>query len=254
MSEAAASEVIAERTLMLDGRPRVTIRIYRPVSEGGKAWCAYEIAGIAGPRGSGRAPGVDTCEALLTALQLCAVLVELSEEARWGRLSWLGLNDEFGLRYSDDPARLRPVPWRSVWSAQDREHVRTGADLGFPRDLETLREWSAMSDEELRGLFGPAAEAILGRLLAGLVEPGALAPVTRDTFPAAVRLLDAVCAEGTHRLNEAMARARDHADAGRLEEARAVMERFIAGSPTRDHRWQAEQYLAGAGARGAGGA
>ncbi len=245
MTEAAPSEVIAERTLMLDGRPRVTIRIFRPVSEGEKAWCAYEIAGLASPRGSGRAPGVDTYEALLTALQLCAVLVELSEEARWGRLSWLGLNDEFGLRFTDDLARLRPVPWRSVWSVQDREHVRTGADLGFSRDLDTLREWSAMSDEELKGLFGPAAEAILGRLVAGLVEPAALAPVTRDTFPAAVRLLDAVCDEGGHGLNEAMARARDHTDAGRLDEARAVMERFIAGSPTRYHRRQAEQYLAG---------
>lgn len=90
-------DVIASRILEVDGVPDFHIRIGRPkpALEGDCWFCPYEIAGPLTNR-KGRFGGEDALQALVLALNVLAVELEVSEENVQGKLSWLGSQD-FGL-------------------------------------------------------------------------------------------------------------------------------------------------------------
>lgn len=84
-------DVIATRTLELDGEPVIEVRIGRPApSAEGDCWfCPYEIIGPGMHRRS-RFGGEDSMQALVHALYALSVDLETSDENRAGRLSWFG--------------------------------------------------------------------------------------------------------------------------------------------------------------------
>jgi hypothetical protein len=97
--------VIAERKLLLDGDSVVTVRIAAPEHEDEQTCiCRYEISGVA-HAGPGYARGVDTAQALVLALNMIAVVLATSREAKAGRLEWLGDKADFGFPFLVDIAR-----------------------------------------------------------------------------------------------------------------------------------------------------
>jgi hypothetical protein len=86
-------DVIATRTLRLDGKDTIMLSIGRPVAEpGGTVFCYYQITGV----GSGRvrrAGGIDDIQALTLALKIAAADLYASDEGKAGRITWLGEKD-----------------------------------------------------------------------------------------------------------------------------------------------------------------
>lgn len=82
---------VAEVTLSL-GRPR-------PVPDEEDWFCPYRFAGEGGARIS-CAFGVDALQALVLALNMIAIELHASEEAKAGRMTWLGQSD-LGLPFPD---------------------------------------------------------------------------------------------------------------------------------------------------------
>lgn len=97
MPDAEPLDVIALRILEVEGGPNFQIRLGRPkLAPEGNCWfCHYEIADPLTKR-KGRSGGEDAMQALVLALNMLAVDVEVSEENGLGRLSCLGSKD-FGL-------------------------------------------------------------------------------------------------------------------------------------------------------------
>lgn len=91
-------DVIASRTMEVDGKPQFHVRIGRPtLAPEGDCWfCAYEIVGPLTNR-KGRFGCEDAMQALVNALYCASVDVEISAENAQGRLSWLGDMEDFGL-------------------------------------------------------------------------------------------------------------------------------------------------------------
>lgn len=93
-------DVIATRTLALDGKDTITVRIGRPVTEpDGTVFCYYQVLGV----GSGRvrrAGGVDEIQALTLAMKIAAADLYASDEGKAGRITWLGEKD-LGLPVAD---------------------------------------------------------------------------------------------------------------------------------------------------------
>lgn len=94
----ATIDVVATRTLEVDGRPAFVIRIGRPeLAPEGDCWfCRYEIEGPWTKR-QVRFGGEDAMQALVNALYCLKTDVEASAENAQGRLSWLGDKQDFGL-------------------------------------------------------------------------------------------------------------------------------------------------------------
>lgn len=90
-------EIIAERELEVsDGRTvRVRIGKPQPFPEGHSFYCPFQIAGL-GKEIIIRAGGVDTFQALILALQMIGATLYTSDEARAGKLTWLGKRN-FGI-------------------------------------------------------------------------------------------------------------------------------------------------------------
>jgi hypothetical protein len=238
------SPVIAERVLLLDGLPAVKVRLFKPVADERLRFvCRYEVEGLvlASP---GFAVGGDALEALMLALNRLAVVVEGSPEAQTGRLHWpehgsnLGFMLPEALRRSGFPATNAH---ETAYAAASRPaSPRQTSEL--PDDVDTLRRWSCTSDDALRGIFSIEAQQILARVISALFDVDVFAPVTRDTFPAVVRLLNAAVAHGARGLMKAMADGGEYKDAGRLQEFRVVLQRFAEQSPTKFHRDIALRY------------
>src|SRR3954469_7283506 len=98
MPENEIMDVIATRTLEVDGHSQFHIKIGRPtLSPEGDCWfCPYEIVGPLTHR-KGRFGGEDAMQALVNALYCASVEVEISAENAQGRLSWLDDREDFGL-------------------------------------------------------------------------------------------------------------------------------------------------------------
>ncbi|WP_146422654.1 DUF6968 family protein [Humitalea rosea] len=102
-----AFEVIATRTLDVNGEPAFHLRIGRPVLEAdGETWrCDYSVEG---PSTNHRSSfcGVDAVQALLNVIYVMSVEAEMSEENLSGRLTWGGQRGHFGLPAPEaDPER-----------------------------------------------------------------------------------------------------------------------------------------------------
>jgi hypothetical protein len=112
MSDAADQipfEVIATRTLDVNGKPAFHLRIGRPVLEAdGETWrCDYAVEG---PNTNHRSSfcGVDAVQALLNVIYVLSVEAEMSEENLSERLSWGGQRKHFGLPSPEaDPERTQ---------------------------------------------------------------------------------------------------------------------------------------------------
>ncbi len=85
-------DVIAERELEIeDGRP-VLVQIGKPQRDpdvGGDFYCPFQMTGI-GNEKIRYACGVDTVQALVLTLNMIAAELYTSDEARSGKLTWLG--------------------------------------------------------------------------------------------------------------------------------------------------------------------
>jgi hypothetical protein len=90
-------EVVATRTLLLDGRPTVSIRVGRPRQGRNDAGCEFEIMGLAKPIRS-IAFGVDTVQAIEEAIRGAGLRLVYTEEYKTGRLSWDADPNSLGLR------------------------------------------------------------------------------------------------------------------------------------------------------------
>lgn len=117
--------------------------------------------------------------------------------------------------------------------------------------FDALRAWGALSDEELRERFSPAAVETLRRIGAELLDGDPFAPADRDRFPQLVRIFNAVLDAGSHALGQALIEAGEHKKRGQAEAFGVVMRRFVERCPSRFHRQIAEHYLAGTRREGA---
>jgi hypothetical protein len=101
-------QVIALRQLTLDGSATVTVELLAPTpsDQSDDFRCGYRIDGL-GASKVRYAYGVDSMQALLLAMQSIAAHLYTSEEAKTGRLQWLGMSN-FGLPFADAIADLVP--------------------------------------------------------------------------------------------------------------------------------------------------
>jgi hypothetical protein len=238
MPDAALGEVMVERTLLLDGAPTVVVRIGRPEMADGPTWiCRYAIEGLSLVTPD-HTYGVDALQALLMAVYSVRGFLAASQEAKSGRLSWLGDTGDFGFSFPHEGATRAEKTRRLL-------EISARFSAGPPHDFDTLAMWSTLSDEELRQLFSPQAQAALRRMIALLLDADVFEPIDRQRFPAVVRIVEATLREGSHRLSEAMLTAADYRDSGRQKAFEDMMQEFIDRSPTRFHRQIAENYLNG---------
>jgi hypothetical protein len=242
MAQIERASIIAERKLLLDGEPSVVVRIAKPeLDDESTHVCRYEIVGLA-YAGPGRACGADAMQALVLALNLIAVVIETSAEARAGRLG----AEDFGFRYPDDTTNRGRVSRNEAAlqaPSDDRSTLETAG--GATHAFDTLGEWSELSDEDLRALFSADVEETLRRVIDELIGGDVFPAIGREAFPQIVRMLRAVEKEGSVMLGRAIVEADDHRKAGRDDAFKEVMQRFMARSPTRFHRDVAGHYLAG---------
>jgi hypothetical protein len=91
-------DIIATRTLDVDGKPRFHMRIYRPQPEdGGNYWrCRYVVDGPLTRHASSQC-GIDAMQALLLTIYILATEADVSEENVMKRLSWGGQSQHFGI-------------------------------------------------------------------------------------------------------------------------------------------------------------
>ena len=102
-------EVIATRTLDVNGEPAFYLHIGRPVLEAdGVTWrCDYAVEGPSTNHQSSFF-GVDAVQALLNVIYIMSVEAEMSEENLSGRLTWGGQREHFGLPAPEaDPERKK---------------------------------------------------------------------------------------------------------------------------------------------------
>lgn len=102
-----ADDVIATRTLDVDGKPRFHLSIYRPVPEdNGAYWrCRYMIDGPM-TRHVGSACALDAMQALLYVIYALGTEAEVSQENLAGLLTFRGQSAHFGFPpLSADPGQ-----------------------------------------------------------------------------------------------------------------------------------------------------
>ena len=90
-------DAIASRTLEVDGKPALHIRLGRPqLAPDGTCWfCPYEAQGLSIRRRS-YGCGADAMQALVLTLYKISVEIETCEYNQQGRLSWSGDFQDFG--------------------------------------------------------------------------------------------------------------------------------------------------------------
>ncbi len=107
MKVTSLGQVIATRTLTLDGKDAITVRIGMPYSppeyEHGNYVCPYQIEGLGSEIIRFYQWGVDAIQALELAQQIIGVHLYASEEGAAGRIEWLGMR-KLGF----------PVPYSSI--------------------------------------------------------------------------------------------------------------------------------------------
>jgi hypothetical protein len=94
--------------------------------------------------------------------------------------------------------------------------------------FDTLREWEALSDEELRARFNAEATVVITSAAALLmdepVSPERLAPAN---FPEAVRELNNLLISGSRALGDAIIKAGELADTGHKRQAADIYAAFL---------------------------
>jgi hypothetical protein len=106
--------VIAERTLDLSPRGNVIVRIGKPRKTRGfnDYFCPFEIRGLS-QHWLSYIVGLDSMQSLELALKHIGALLYMSDEAKAGRLGWVGDND-LGFPRSDLMSDLRPAPRKAT--------------------------------------------------------------------------------------------------------------------------------------------
>src|SRR5687767_6947052 len=95
------------------------------------------------------------------------------------------------------------------------------------RVFDALRAWHRWPEAELAAKFNSEAAAVV-RDAASLLLNRDVGAVTEANFPTLVREMNELIASGSRALGEAVANSGELADAGRIEEARAVLRAFLA--------------------------
>jgi hypothetical protein len=101
---------IAQRTLNLagpDAQP-VIVAIGHPAPDGGNYSCAFQIRGLDGETIEACGMGVDGMQALLLTLKIIGATLYTSQDAKAGRLTWLG-STNLGFPVPDSIADLVPA-------------------------------------------------------------------------------------------------------------------------------------------------
>lgn len=99
------------------------------------------------------------------------------------------------------------------------------------RVFDALRTWHRSPESELCAKFNAEAAAVV-RDAASLLLNRDIGTVTKTNFPALVHQMNELIATGSRALGEAVADSGELADAGRIEEARAVLQAFLATCPS----------------------
>jgi hypothetical protein len=84
-------------TIGRDGVRRLEVRIYEPVEDKGDFRCDYDIVEDGKVTTSFHGMGVDTLQALISALQRVGAFIATSDAAQKRDLYWNGDNDNLGL-------------------------------------------------------------------------------------------------------------------------------------------------------------
>ena len=95
------------------------------------------------------------------------------------------------------------------------------------RVFDALRGWHRSPEAELSAKFNAAAAGVI-RDAASLLLNRDVGTVTKANFPALVRQMNELIATGSRALGEAVADSGELVDAGKVEEARAVLRAFLA--------------------------
>lgn len=95
------------------------------------------------------------------------------------------------------------------------------------RVFDALRAWHRSPEAELSARFNAEAAAVI-RDAASLLLNRDVGTVTNANFPTLVRQMNELIATGSRALGEAVADSGELADAGRIEQARAVLQAFLA--------------------------
>src|SRR5467141_3386862 len=93
--------------------------------------------------------------------------------------------------------------------------------------FDALRAWQRSPEAELSAKFNGQAAAVI-RDAASLLLNHDVGTVTKTNFPALVRQMNELIATGSRALGEAVADSGELADAGKVQEARAVLRAFLA--------------------------
>jgi uncharacterized protein DUF2379 len=95
------------------------------------------------------------------------------------------------------------------------------------RVFDALRAWHRSPEAELSAKFNGEAAAVI-RDAASLLLNHDVGTVTKANFPALVRQMNELIATGSRELGEAVADSGELADAGKVQEASAVLRAFLA--------------------------
>jgi hypothetical protein len=95
------------------------------------------------------------------------------------------------------------------------------------RVFDALRAWHRSPEAELSAKFNAEAAAVV-RDAASLLLNRDVGAVTKANFPTLVRQMNELIASGSRALGDAVADSGELADAGKIEEARAVLRAFLA--------------------------
>ena len=94
------------------------------------------------------------------------------------------------------------------------------------RVFDALRAWHQSPEAELSAKFNGEAAALIRDAASLLLNHDVT--VTEADFPALVRQMNELIATGSRALGEAVADSGELADAGKVQEARAVLRAFLA--------------------------
>jgi hypothetical protein len=105
------STVIAHRMMDLSvpAGARAVVTIKQPQRDGNDYRCEFHIVGLGDKAINSYGMGVDSMQALILTIQLIGALLYASDEAKHGRISWLGMKN-LGFPVPEVVADLVPEP------------------------------------------------------------------------------------------------------------------------------------------------